>query len=75
MQTAKFGLCLTTAKFYSPSGRAISRNGVVPNVPVDATYIAARPNDQGQVTQENEDAVLQKAITQLTNANLISRRP
>lgn len=30
MDAAKFGLCITTAKFYSPSGRAISRNGVIP---------------------------------------------
>ena len=75
MQTAAFGLCLTTAKFYSPSGRAISRNGVVPNVPVEPTYIAARPNNDGQITQEVDDAVLQKAIGQMTNANMISRRP
>jgi carboxyl-terminal processing protease len=77
MQTAKFGLCLTTAKFYSPSGRAISRNGVVPNVPVQPTYIAARPNDQGRMTSDVDDSVLQKAIGQLNgvNVNMISRRP
>ncbi len=50
MQSAGFGLCLTTAKFYSPSGRAISGNGVVPTVPANATYIAARPNAEGQMT-------------------------
>ena len=75
MQSAKFGLCLTTAKFYSPSGRAISRNGVQPNVKVVPTYIAARPNDQGEMTSERDDAVLQRAIVQLGNRNLISRRP
>ncbi len=43
MQTAKVGLCLTTSKFYSPSGQAISDRGVTPDVIVAPTYIAARP--------------------------------
>ena len=73
MQTASFGLCLTTAKFYSPSGRAISRNGVVPTIPVDATYIAARPNSDGKITLDNEDAVLQSAIAGLSDRNMTSR--
>lgn len=75
MQTAKFGLCLTTAKFFSPSGRAISENGVIPNVPVEPTYIAARPNEQGAMTLDREDAVLQEAVEQFSNHNKISRRP
>ncbi len=80
MQAAKFGLCLTTAKFYSPSGRAISDNGVAPNVPVEPTYIAARPNSEGEIATDKEDAVLQRAIIQLAggqtpNENWISRRP
>jgi carboxyl-terminal processing protease len=75
MQTAKFGLCLTTAKFYSPSGRAISSNGVVPTVPVESTYIAARPDAEGRMTTEVQDAVLQKAIERLTGATAVSRRP
>jgi carboxyl-terminal processing protease len=75
MQTASFGLCLTTAKFYSPNGRAISGNGVLPMVPADATYIAARPNADGQMTRDVEDAVLQKAISQFSTDHLISRRP
>ncbi len=75
MQSAKFGLCLTTAKFYSPSGRAISHNGVVPTVPVKPTHIAARPDDEGRLTLDNEDAVLQKAIEQLSGRNMISRLP
>jgi carboxyl-terminal processing protease len=36
----KVGVRLTTAKFYSPNGRAISKNGVAPNVPVE---VAAKP--------------------------------
>lgn len=62
MDTAKFGLCLTTAKFYSPSGRAISHNGVIPNIRVEPSYIAARPNDSGELTTDLEDTVLQRAI-------------
>ena len=62
MDTAKFGLCLTTAKFYSPSGRAISRKGVIPTIEVEPSYIAARPNDSGELTSDLEDTVLQKAM-------------
>ncbi len=75
MQSAKFGLCLTTAKFYSPSGRAISFNGVTPHVAVEPTYIAARPGDNGKITLDSQDAVLQKAVEHLSSRNLISRRP
>jgi len=62
MDTAKFGLCITTAKFYSPSGRAISRNGVVPTIEVQPSYIAARPNESGELTSDHEDTVLQRAM-------------
>ncbi len=75
MQSAKFGLCLTTAKFYSPSGRAISQAGVKPTVAVKPTYIAARPGVDGEMTLDRDDAVLQSAVQQFTSANKISRRP
>jgi carboxyl-terminal processing protease len=76
MQSAKFGLCLTTAKFYSPKGTAISQNGVNPDVPVSSPYIAARPNDEGHIVSENEDVVLQEAVQRLASGNrLISRVP
>jgi carboxyl-terminal processing protease len=74
LQSAKFGLCLTTAKFYSPNGRAISRNGVQPNLAVSPTYITARPGANGQLTLDREDAVLQMAVQQFGSANKISRR-
>ena len=64
MQSAKFGLCLTTAKFYSPNGRAISLNGVTPKFKVDS-YIAARPDDSGNMVSDLDDAAMQKAIEQL----------
>ncbi|TWU45774.1 Carboxy-terminal processing protease CtpB precursor [Novipirellula aureliae] len=70
MQAAKFGLCLTTAKFYSPSGKAISQHGVDPSVPVESTYVAARPNSSGQMTTDQEDAVLQQAVLKLANGNV-----
>jgi carboxyl-terminal processing protease len=62
MDAAKFGLCITTAKFYSPSGRAISRNGVIPTIKVQPSYIAARPNEAGELTSDHEDTVLQRAM-------------
>lgn len=75
MQSAKFGLCLTTAKFYSPSGKAISQNGVTPTIPVEPTYIAARPNDTGELTRDIDDAVLVKAIEHFGDRTMISQRP
>ncbi|KAA1258359.1 putative CtpA-like serine protease [Rubripirellula obstinata] len=75
MQTAKFGLCLTTAKFYSPSGRAISLNGVEPTIEVEPTYIAARPNRDGEITTDVQDAVLQKAVQQINGRTMISQLP
>ncbi|KLU02952.1 Carboxyl-terminal protease [Rhodopirellula islandica] len=68
MQAAQFGLCLTTAKFYSPSGRAISENGVEPHLSVPPTYIAARPDENGRLVTELEDDVLQHAIEHLAQS-------
>lgn len=75
MQSAKFGLCLTTARFYSPNGRAINLNGIQPHVECPSTTIAARPDGRGRMTLDREDRVLQTAIEQLSDRNLISRRP
>ncbi|MEM8668546.1 MAG: S41 family peptidase [Planctomycetota bacterium] len=75
MQSAGFGLCLTTAKFYSPSGQAISQRGVSPTVPVEATYIASRPDSEGRITLDVDDSVLQAAVVNFTKSNMISRRP
>ncbi len=72
MQAAKFGLCLTTAKFYSPSGKAISQNGVTPDLAVESTYIAARPNSLGEITRDVDDAALQQAISELADTKRIS---
>ncbi|MCO8123021.1 S41 family peptidase [Stieleria sp. TO1_6] len=76
MRSAKFGLCLTTAKFYSPNGTAISHHGVDPDFQVESPYIAARPTDDGHLITDLEDQVLQEAVTQLSaKSQLISRRP
>jgi len=75
MQAAKFGLCLTTAKFYSPSGQAISERGVTPDVAVLPTYIAARPNSNGEITTDVDDSVLQKAVETVRGEARLSSRP
>lgn len=77
METAKFGLCLTTAKFFSPSGRAISRNGVTPSLEVAKTYVAARPTGDGRIATDQDDSVLQAAVNRLAGRDdaMISRRP
>lgn len=75
MQSAKFGLCLTTAKFYSPSGQAISDRGVSPDLPAAKTYIAARPNAEGLITTDTEDSVLQAAVQNVRGDARLSSRP
>lgn len=75
LQSAKFGLCLTTAKFYSPNGTAISQNGVHPDVEVETPYVTARPTDRGRVALDSEDQVLQAAVQRLAQRNqLITQR-
>jgi carboxyl-terminal processing protease len=62
------GVRLTTAKFYSPNGQAISDRGVVPDVVV---RVAAKPvaNDRLPSTAPPEDPVL-KAALQVARTNL-----
>ena len=62
MEAARVGLCITTAKFYSPNRTAISDRGVSPTVPQTTTYVAARPSEDGHIGSIEEDAVLQRAI-------------
>lgn len=54
LSSSKAGVRLTTSRFYSPSGQAISGKGVEPTVRVEFT---ARPDSDGKVldTSENED--------------------
>jgi carboxyl-terminal processing protease len=75
MQSVKCGLCLTTAKFYSPSGHGISDRGVQPDVAVESTYIAARPNAKGEITRDTDDQVLQRAVQTIRGESRLSSLP
>ncbi|WP_237607162.1 S41 family peptidase [Roseimaritima sediminicola] len=77
MQAVKVGLCLTTAKFYSPNRTAISGRGVSPTVPQAKTYMAARPTDDGRIASFDEDAVLQRAIAlgRSPQSEIVAGRP
>jgi carboxyl-terminal processing protease len=59
LQHAGCGVRLTTAKFYSPSGGAISKIGVSPHVSVRSV---AKPVAQSSQLPSQEDAVLSAAI-------------
>lgn len=63
MQSAKVGLCLTTAKFYSPNRTPISDRGVTPTViqAADQGYVAARPADDATALVAT-NVVLRKAV-------------
>ena len=63
------GIRLTTAKFYSPSGRAISKNGVLPDI---AVRVAAKPVTSGQRQETPNDGVLDHALQFARNQ--LSRR-
>jgi carboxyl-terminal processing protease len=58
------GIRLTTAKFFSPTGQAISHHGVMPDRTIKAHQVA-RPTDQGLVIEPAaQDAALDAAIEQ-----------
>lgn len=75
MEKARAGLCLTTAKFFSPKNVAISEQGVEPHVPVMPTHIMARPTDDGRLATTQDDAILIAAIERARNQSRISRLP
>lgn len=75
MRAAHAGLCLTTAKFYSPNNTAISDRGVDPHVKVAPTYMAARPTDDGHIATPSEDAILAAAIQEARGMSHVSRKP
>jgi len=62
----KSGVRLTTAKFYTPSGQAISNFGVTPDITVQqpARHTVARPagDDDEVLTHPDEDLALQTAL-------------
>jgi carboxyl-terminal processing protease len=69
------GVRLTTAKFYSPSGQAISHRGVAPDVEVKATEqsLVAKPIDgQLPIVEQAQDAVLATSL-QIARQQLTQR--
>ena len=75
MRSAHAGLCLTTAKFYSPNNTPIADRGIEPHVKVAPTYIAARPAEDGHIVAPNEDAILTAAIQEARGMSHVSRKP
>lgn len=59
LEHSKAGVRLTTAKFYSPSGQAISQRGVTPDVVVRTV---AKPVAEDTAASSKQDAVLDAAI-------------
>jgi carboxyl-terminal processing protease len=61
LTSSKAGVRLTTAKFFSPSGQAIARNGVTPDVLVRTT---AKPLSEGRggLLGEDEDSILKAGL-------------
>ena len=71
LHTTSAGVRLTTAKFYSPNGHAISQRGVYPDL---AVRTANRPvSDGSQSADSDEDPVL-KAALQVARNSLLSHR-
>jgi carboxyl-terminal processing protease len=75
MRSAHAGLCLTTAKFYSPNNTPISDRGVEPHKKVTPTYMAARPTEDGHIASANEDAILMAAIEDVRGRSHVSLKP
>jgi len=69
LAASKGGVRLTTAKFYSPSGQAISRNGVTPDV---AVRLTAKPAIEGGLLAPENDSIL-KAGLQVARDQLSKR--
>lgn len=75
MRAAHAGLCLTTAKFYSPNNIAIANRGIEPHVKIAPTYMAARPTEDGHIAAPSEDAILSAAIQEARGMSHVSRKP
>ncbi|MCA9129992.1 MAG: S41 family peptidase, partial [Planctomycetales bacterium] len=72
------GIRLTVSKFYSPSGRAISEQGVQPNIAVnDDSYVVAKYSEDNswQRKRDMNDRVLQMAIEQARGQRLTAQVP
>jgi carboxyl-terminal processing protease len=72
LQTSKAGVRLTTAKFFSPSGQAISDRGVSPDVEVRTTAKPIIGEDGAPGTASDVDPVLQAGL-QIAHSQLSQR--
>lgn len=66
------GIRLTVSKFYSPSGRAISRQGVQPNITIDDKHYVSKV-DTSSSRREAGDRVLRVAIEQARSQRLTAQ--
>jgi carboxyl-terminal processing protease len=57
LRSAPAGLKLTTAKFYSPSNRPYSEQGVSPDLPIK-TRIAAKPVSRGKDVESRDETIV-----------------
>jgi len=71
LASAELGVRLTTAKWYTPNGTAISGHGVTPDVTVRTT---AKPAEGSLVAAAEADAVLGAGL-QVARAQVSQRRP
>jgi carboxyl-terminal processing protease len=69
LRSLRGGVRLTTAKFYSPSGQAISHFGVIPDVVV---HNVARPDENGSLPSPQDDPALGAAL-KVAQQNLAQR--
>lgn len=69
LRSIKGGVRLTTAKFFSPSGQAISLRGVTPDVVIQST---AKPVDGAVLDQDQDDPVMNAGIK--VARNLVAMR-
>ncbi len=80
-RTLNCGIRLTVSKFYSPSGRAISRQGVQPTIAIadsagEATRFVAKPAiDARAAAAPSRDPVLTAAVEQAKKQRLTARIP
>jgi carboxyl-terminal processing protease len=57
LRSAPAGLKLTTAKFYSPSNRPYSEQGVSPDLPIK-TRVAAKPVSKGKDAESRDETII-----------------
>ncbi|HEX5105097.1 MAG TPA: S41 family peptidase, partial [Pirellulaceae bacterium] len=62
LAAANVGIRLTTAKWYTPSGQAISGTGIAPDVVVQNVHVAAKPATNELPVADGADQILQAGL-------------